>query len=182
MDNEDITIYGLGGGYLGMSRRPEERPLTLRAMVNESPAAGPPAAAPVMTRQLPARLAHLRDEPGPAWTHGVPPLRLARNRGTRTPTRGGRRFDRIYLAEDGSYAGDIAVHFERDAGMGDIISLTVADFFCLQAAVTDPAKPVTARQVREFLTELLARRRAGALDGMGEDVRAFGRILRLLED
>ena len=89
------------------------------------------------------------------WTHGVPPLRPASRRG-RLPTRGGRRFDEIYLAEDESYAGDLALHFERETGTGDIISLTVADFLTVQAVVTDPAKPVTRRQVSGYLRELLA--------------------------
>jgi hypothetical protein len=175
MDNEDITIYGMGG-YSGMSRRPAERPLTLRALVDESPAAGPPAEpAPVLT----GRLAHLRDEPGPAWKHGVPPLRPAENRGERTPTRGGRRYSDIYLAEHEYSAGDIELHFEGRDGRDDIIGLRMADFAALQAAVTDPARPVTARQVSEYLRELLSS--DGPMrDGWDPaDAAALHRVLKL---
>ena len=114
------------------------------------------------------------------WTHGVPPLRPSTRRGERRPTRGGRRYPEIFLAEHDDYAGEIALHFVNGNG-GNVLGLRMADFLALQAVVTNPAKPVTGRQVAQHLRELLAERRAGDLDGMGEDVRAFSRILRLLE-
>ena len=162
--------------YFGRELRPEERP-------------------PV-TRAIPDRLMHLRDgerarftgdQPPHVqyahWTHGVPPLRPAPNRGDRRPSRGGRRYADIYLAEDEYYAGDIAVHFDAgESGCGDIITLRPADFLALQAAVTDPAKPVTARQVREHLQALLAS--DGPLrDGWDPaDAAALHRVLTLLEE
>jgi hypothetical protein len=115
------------------------------------------------------------------WTHGVPPLRPAARRAGRLPTRGGRRFDEIYLAEDESYAGDLALHFERETGMGDIISLTVADFLTVQAVVTNPAKPVTGRQVAHYLAELAA---SFPPDGFGSAAsrEAVARVLKMLEE
>jgi hypothetical protein len=119
--------------------------------------------------------------PVPAWKHGIPPLRPATRRSGRLPTRGGRRFDEIYLAEDEAYAGDLALHFERETGLGDIISLTVADFLTVQAVVTDPAKPVTRRQVHQYLAALLhGEAGVSQADWTGRDYAILQRLLHLL--
>lgn len=138
MDNEDITIYG---------GTPGETARFLEEFVLHGTITGRMPSDDQGVRPVPALV-----QP---WVHGVPPMRPAENRGTRHPSAGGRRFDEIFLAESESYAGEVDLHFERRAGIGDIISLTMTDFLNLQAAVTDPAKPVTRRQVREYLRGLL---------------------------
>lgn len=181
MDGHDFDITYTAGGPLGKTPQPDERP-------------------PVAVRRIPEWLMHLRDDqldqvefrlhgtvtgrlpaPEPAWKHGVPPLRPRSGAPVRA-SRGGRRYPRIFLAEDEYYAGDVALHFERDSGMGDIISLTMTDLLSLQAAVTDPEKPVSRRQVREYLRALLAS--SGPMrDGWDPDTAAaLHRVLALLEE
>lgn len=201
------------------------RALTLRRMLNESPADGPPRPAvkhappflmepgervrflddqpphmeylhqgTITRRLLDERLTHLRDrmpsddQAVPAvpalaepWVHGVPPLRPAGNR-DRLPTEGKRQYDEIFLAESEDFAGDVAVHFTRGTHE-TVVEMSMADFLNLQAAVTDPAKPVTRRQVRGFLQALLASETGiSRADWSGRDYAMLNRIIHLLEE
>jgi hypothetical protein len=173
-------------GYRGQEMRPGERPpqtdpadgwardheeFRLRGW----PTSGHGGSQP--WRMLPERLAHLRDDPA-AWNHGVPPLRPAVNR-DRRPSRGGRRYDEIFLTESEHYAGDAAVHFASGC-RETAVPLTMTDLLALQAAVTDPARPVTGRQAAEFLRALLASD-GPTRDGWDPaDAAAMHRVLKLL--
>lgn len=195
MNDHDYDItYTAGGavprrhGYFGMTPRPEERPPADRQAVKNAPPFLLEEHPVPEFRWLPGRLLHLRDgeraelhgtmtgrlpDSAVPWRHGVPPLRAAMASG-RPPTEGKRQFDDIYLAESEDYAGDIAVHFARGTHE-TVVELAVADFLNLQAAVTDPQRPVTRRQVAEYLRAL----REGWDPA---DAAAMHRVMALLEE
>jgi hypothetical protein len=158
-------------GYRGFTPEPGERP--------------PPDFRPGEVRGWPAtgyggsQQWQLPRDPAPEpWNHGVPPLRPAVNR-DRRPSRGGRGYDEIYVAESEHYAGDVSLHFASGC-RETAVPLTMTDFLALQAAVTDPAKPVTGRQAAEFLRCLLASD-GPSRDGWDPaDAAAMHRVLALL--
>jgi hypothetical protein len=178
-------------GYRGRGMRPEERPPVTRELPERLTHLRDPEPDAefvlhgTMTGRLLPRLPSddeaLRPAPAlvPSWTHGVPPLRPAARRGERRPTRGGRHYPDIFLAEDPDFAGDIDVHFGNDSNE-TVVALRAADFLALQAAVTDPARPVTGRQAAEFLRALLASD-GPTRDGWDPaDAAAMHRVLKLL--